>query len=78
MLFQTPEFIFLFLPAAIFLHFSIARWSARAAMAATTFSSLIFYAWWNLPFVLLPIVSILANFLLAQRINRRSPTAPGC
>jgi D-alanyl-lipoteichoic acid acyltransferase DltB (MBOAT superfamily) len=68
MLFNSPEFIFLFLPAAVILHFSLARLSQDAAVIGTTISSLLFYAWWNPPYVLLPIGSILANFWLATRI----------
>jgi alginate O-acetyltransferase complex protein AlgI len=68
MLFNTVEFIFLFLPLAVMLHFLLARWSVNAAVIGTTASSLAFYAWWNPPFVLLPIVSVLANFWVARRI----------
>jgi alginate O-acetyltransferase complex protein AlgI len=68
MLFNSPEFIFLFLPAAVALHFALARWSIEAAVIGTTVSSLLFYAWWNPPFVVLPIASILANFYLARRM----------
>jgi alginate O-acetyltransferase complex protein AlgI len=68
MLFNSPEFIFLFLPCAVVLHFVLARWSAEAAIVGTAVSSLVFYAWWNPPFVVLPIASILANFWLARRI----------
>jgi D-alanyl-lipoteichoic acid acyltransferase DltB (MBOAT superfamily) len=68
MLFNTPEFIFLFLPFAVVLHFSLARWSIEAAIAGTTVSSLVFYAWWNPPFILLPALSIAANFWLARRM----------
>ncbi len=68
MLFNTPEFIFVFLPAALVLHFSLARRSADAAILGTTISSLVFYGWWNPPFVVLPILSICANYLLAKRM----------
>ena len=37
-----------------------------AAVVVTTLTSLLFYAWWSPPFVLLPILSIAANFLIAQ------------
>jgi len=66
MLFNSPEFIFIFLPIAVLLHFGLARWSTEAAIAGTTLASLAFYAWWNPPFILLPVGSILANFLLAR------------
>src|SRR5262249_48797524 len=68
MLFNSPEFIFLFLPAAFALHFALARWSITAAAVATTVSSVLFYAWWNPPFVVLPVASIAVNFWLAKRI----------
>ena len=70
MLFPTPEFIFLFLPAVVFLHFTLARWNSGAAIIGTTVSSLFFYAWWNPPFVLIPVLSIIANFCLARWIQR--------
>src|ERR1700692_3176087 len=70
MLFPTPEFIFLFLPAVVFLHFTLARWNSGAAIIGTTVSSLFFYAWWNPPFVLIPVLSLIANFWLARWIQR--------
>src|SRR2546427_13301559 len=66
MLFNSPEFIFLFLPLAVILHFALARWSINAAVIGTTISSLAFYSWWNPPFVMLPLLSIVANFWLAR------------
>ena len=54
MLFNSTEFIFVFLPLAVLVHFAVARVSATAAILGTTLSSLVFYAWWNPPFVLLP------------------------
>ena len=70
MLFSSPEFIFVFLPVAVILHFTLARVSINAAVVGTTLSSLIFYAWWNPPFVVLPIISIVVNFYLAYHIVR--------
>ncbi len=69
MLFNSSEFIFVFLPFAVLLHFALARWSVTAAVSATTLTSLLFYAWWNPPFVLLPALSIAANFLIAQAMR---------
>ncbi len=68
MLFNSPEFIFLFLPVALVLHFALARLSINAAIVGTTVSSLVFYGWWNPPFVLLLAISIVANFCLAWRM----------
>ena len=68
MLFNSYEFIFVFLPLSIALHFCMARQSISAAIVATTLSSLAFYAWWKPPFIVLPILSILTNFWIAKRI----------
>jgi hypothetical protein len=48
MLFTSPEFIYVFLPAAVIINFTVARWSPNGAAIATTAASLIFYAWWSL------------------------------
>lgn len=68
MLFNSLDFIFFFLPLAVILHFLAARRSVIAALITTTLISLFFYAWWKPAFVLLPILSIVCNFWLAQRI----------
>src|SRR3954451_18795972 len=69
MLFNSSEFIFVFLPFAVLLHFALARWNVAAAVTATTLTSLLFYAWWNPPYLLLPILSIAANFLIARAMR---------
>jgi len=68
MLFNSLEFIYLFLPSAVLLHFLAARWSVTAAVTITTISSLVFYAWWKPPFVVLPLVSVIGNYWLAREI----------
>jgi alginate O-acetyltransferase complex protein AlgI len=78
MLFNTPEFIFVFLPAALALHFALARWSVEAAVIGTGISSLVFYAWWNPPFLFLPIASVAGNFWLARLIARSESAAARC
>jgi alginate O-acetyltransferase complex protein AlgI len=73
MLFNSTEFIFLFLPLAVVLHFALARWRVEAAVVGTALSSLVFYAVWNPPFVLLPVLSIFLNFLMARSIVSADP-----
>src|ERR1700730_8376737 len=75
MLFNTPEFIFLFLPIAVILHFTLAAWSVNAAVVGTTIASLVFYAWWNPPFGAMPVVSILVKFWLTGRMAAAQPVA---
>jgi alginate O-acetyltransferase complex protein AlgI len=72
MLFNTAEFIYVFLPVAVVLHFIAARRSPTAAIVVTTLTSLFFYAWWKPPFVLLPVLSILGNLWIARRIAAAS------
>jgi len=66
MLFNTVEFVYLFLPIAVALHFLLGRFSPRAAVIATALASLVFYARWSPIYVALPVASILLNFLLAR------------
>src|SRR5262245_6140671 len=67
MLFNSHEFIFLFLPCAVVLHFALQHFCGMgAAIAGTTVSSVAFYAWWNPPYVALPVISIFANFFLVR------------
>jgi alginate O-acetyltransferase complex protein AlgI len=75
MLFNSLEFIFLFLPVVVFAHFTLARWSMDAAVLGTAIASLVFYAWWNPPFVALPIASILINFQIARWISAAESAA---
>jgi alginate O-acetyltransferase complex protein AlgI len=75
MLFNSAEFVFLFLPVVVTLHFALARWRIEAAVVGTTLSSLAFYGWWSLPYVALPVLSIAANFWLGERIVRSGNAA---
>ncbi len=58
MLFNSYIFLFGFLPAAFGLFFLLGRFQwHRAALASLVVSSLVFYAYWNPPFVLLLLFS---------------------
>src|SRR3974390_2832532 len=70
MLFNSIEFIFVFLPIALTIHFLAAGRGIRAAAIATTLASLFFYGWWEPSFLPLPVLSIALNFLLARLITR--------
>jgi D-alanyl-lipoteichoic acid acyltransferase DltB (MBOAT superfamily) len=69
MLFNSPEFVLAFLPAALFLCFLAGRiggprWTLRVIVAV----SLCFYGWWNPKFALLLAGSILVNYALGRQI----------
>lgn len=68
MLFNTYEFIFLFLPAAAVLYFLLGRLSDRLAAAWLAGASLFFYGYWNPVYLPLLLGSIAVNFLAGRGI----------
>jgi alginate O-acetyltransferase complex protein AlgI len=70
-LFNSALFIFGFLPAVLLIYWGLQR--AGKTSAALTFlvpASLVFYAYWNPPFVLLLIGSILFNYICGLALVR--------
>jgi alginate O-acetyltransferase complex protein AlgI len=70
MLFNSYEFIFLFLPVAFAGFFAIARISRRAAAAWLALASLFFYGWWDSRYVILLLGSVVFNYLVGGFIAR--------
>lgn len=62
MLFNTPEFVFLYLPIVFAGAFSLGRLNHRAAVIWLGLSSLAFYAVWDVRFVALLLASITFNY----------------
>jgi alginate O-acetyltransferase complex protein AlgI len=73
MLFHSIEFLFYFLPT-VFIGWWILQLchSSKAALLWLTISSLVFYGYWNPPYVTLLISSILANFFLGKIVDPQS------
>jgi alginate O-acetyltransferase complex protein AlgI len=74
MLFNSHEFIFVFCPVVFAVFFLVAARNFRFSLAWLTGASLFFYAWWNPPYLLLLLVSVLFNYaagLLLNRVARR-------
>ena len=69
MLFNSHEFIFLFLPLCLFGYFLISKLGARAAISFLVLASLGFYAWWKAEYLVLIVISILFNFSWARCID---------
>lgn len=69
MLFNSTEFIFLYLPVVLIGFFWIAGISHRFAALWLTVSSLFFYGWWNPKFVLLLLVSVGFNYGMGYAIG---------
>jgi D-alanyl-lipoteichoic acid acyltransferase DltB (MBOAT superfamily) len=72
MVFSDPIFLLGFLPAAL-LAFHALRVSAggTAAVAGLIALSMLFYAYWSIPFLLLLLAQIGANYALARRLEQK-------
>lgn len=69
MLFNSPLFIFVFLPVVIAGFFLIGRRGHHgAAIAWLVLSSLFFYGWWNPVYVVLLLISIVFNYAMGLSI----------
>jgi D-alanyl-lipoteichoic acid acyltransferase DltB (MBOAT superfamily) len=71
MLFNSPAYIFLFLPAAVLLYFLLNRWRfSFAASAWLVLASLFFYVCWNPAHLPLLLLSIIVNFALGTMLQQ--------
>jgi alginate O-acetyltransferase complex protein AlgI len=70
MLFNSYEFIFAFLPAALLGFFLFGRFSRELALGWLTAVSLFFYGWWRPLNILIIAPSILVNYGLARLLLR--------
>jgi len=70
MLFNSYEFIFVFLPATLAIFFLLGRASRNLALGWLIIASLLFYAWWRPVNVLIILTSLLTNFVFAQLLLR--------
>ncbi|MDY7021042.1 MAG: MBOAT family protein [Cyanobacteriota bacterium] len=71
MLFNSPEFIFLFLPVTllIFIYISYSS-SYKIGIGWLVVASLFFYSWWNPPYLLLLVFSIVFNYFVGSILSR--------
>jgi len=71
MLFNSFEFVFLFLPITVVGFFLISRQGSRPlAIAYLSAASMFFYAWWNPSYLLLILAEVVFNFLLGRQLAR--------
>ena len=77
MLFNSYEFIFVFLPVTLAGFFLLGRRSRTLALAWLIAASLAFYAWWRPINVLIIAPSILVNFALARWLLRLAADKAG-
>jgi D-alanyl-lipoteichoic acid acyltransferase DltB (MBOAT superfamily) len=71
MLFNSNAFIFLFLPVTLALFFLFSRRpSAKSSIAFLTLASLFFYGRWRPAYLLLIVISVLANYAVGTKLSR--------
>jgi alginate O-acetyltransferase complex protein AlgI len=72
MLFNSYEFILLFLPLAVIGYFALARRSSHAAKLLLCALSCIFYMWWKAWFVIVLLASMVINYGIGAHLVRRA------
>jgi D-alanyl-lipoteichoic acid acyltransferase DltB (MBOAT superfamily) len=73
MLFNSYEFIFLFLPITFFIYFYLLnKRLITGAKGFLVFSSLFFYSWWNIAYLPLILISMLFNYTVGNTLNEKS------
>jgi alginate O-acetyltransferase complex protein AlgI len=71
MLFNSLQFIFLFLPAAVLVFYLCQKINLKLPIISLALFSLFFYAYWNPPYILLLLSSISVNFIFASLIKQK-------
>jgi alginate O-acetyltransferase complex protein AlgI len=75
-LFNSYEFLFLFLPVTLVGFFAFGRRSHAAAMAWLVIASLFFYGWWYPPYLLVLIGSVGLNYSAGMVLARTADARP--
>lgn len=71
MLFNSFEFIFLFLPITLIIYILLNRQKLTLASKAwLVFTSLFFYSWWNIKYLPLILSSIVFNYAIGTSVNK--------
>jgi alginate O-acetyltransferase complex protein AlgI len=70
MVFSDPMFLLGFLPAALLIFHTLRGVGGTAAVTGLVVLSMLFYAYWSIPFLLLLLGQIAGNYALALRLER--------
>ena len=74
MLFNSYEFIFLFLPFTFFIYFYLNKKRlGDLAKGFLVLSSLFFYSWWNIAYLPLILASMIFNYSFGLELNKDNP-----
>ena len=78
MLFNSYEFIFLFLPITLIVYFILNRFDKnRLAKGWLVLASLYFYSYFHKSYLILIITSILFNYFIGDRLNSQNKNGGG-
>jgi D-alanyl-lipoteichoic acid acyltransferase DltB (MBOAT superfamily) len=73
LLFNSYEFIFLFLPITFFIYFYLtSKRLITGAKGFLVFASLFFYSWWNIAYLPLILASMLFNYVIGSSLTKES------
>ena len=75
MLFNSYDFILVFLPVTLVGFYAIGRWNCTAAATWLAMASLVFYSWWDVRFTALLIGSVALNYLGGRLLTTRRDVA---
>ena len=76
MLFNSYEFIFIFLPITFFIYFYLnSKRLTEASKGFLVVSSLFFYSWWNVIYLPLILGSMLFNYIIGTTLARKKEQA---
>lgn len=70
MIFNSFEFIFLFLPIVFIVYFLLNRFNYIFAKVWLVVSSLFFYSWWNPSYLPLILFSLIINYLIGTKLSK--------
>ncbi len=71
MLFNSYEFIFLFLPITFFIYYYLNKKRlTEISKGFLVFASLFFYSWWNIAYLPLILISMLFNYVIGNQLSR--------
>jgi len=73
LLFNSYEFVFVFLPITFFIYFYLnSKKLTVASKAFLVFSSLVFYSWWNVSYLFLILGSMLFNYYVGKQLSKNA------
>ena len=73
LIFSSNIFIYMFLPVALIGYQIVSRFGRTAMLSWLTLTSLFFYGYWNPPYLLLLLGSMLMNFGFSRKLSENNP-----